>query len=235
MIAVSSKGFSATALKLARHHKIEARTLQEVLPVEVFDWIEAREFQPCFISYRLVGISVEVSSLAQDFRVDFPGGKLAGDHSIFFRKSDGTSAAINDLLDCQWITRHALGIPIGETDHFTAILKMLRPEDATVIRGTTGNADVNQISLDIEATRMRGDAIPINRMYEYSSVEGRTLAQGFDVKIPDGDGSTKLAFHRSGDGERFSIHLTRDAVSRANRRRSPVFWYRIHSPSEPPQ
>jgi hypothetical protein len=231
MIAVSSKGFSAAAIKLARERGIEARTLREVLPVEAFDWLEAREFRPCFVSYRLIDISIEVSSPQAPFQVDFPGGKLTGDHPIFFRKSDGTMATINNLLDHRWITLHALGIPMDEPHRIRTILKTMRPEDAMAIRCTTGSADVTQVSLDIEVFRTQGDPIPISRTYEYASEEGHTLAQGFDVRIPDGTGSTKLAFHRSGDGERFSMRLTKNKVSQAKRLRSPVFWYYV-SPAD---
>ena len=87
------------------------------------------------------------------------------------------------------------------------------------------------IAHKIEIFRTQGDAIPIRHMYEYASEEGRTLAQGFDVRIPDGEGSTKLAFHGSGRGERFSIRLTRESVNQAKRLRSPLSWYQI-SPVE---
>lgn len=228
MIAVSSKGFSAAAVRLARECRIDARTLREVLPVEAFDWLEAREFRPCFVSYRLIDISIEVSSPPQTpFRVDFPSGRLTGDHPIFFRKSDGTPATINNLLDHRWITRCALGIPMDEPHRISAVLKTMRPEDAMAIKGRTGSADITQVSLDIEVFRTQGAAIPIRHMYEYASEDGQTLAQGFDIRIPDGTGSTKLAFHRSGDGEQFSIRLTRDKISQARRLRSPLFWYEV--------
>jgi hypothetical protein len=229
MIAVSRKGFSEAAISLARKRGIETRSLREVLPVEGFDWIEGREFQPCFISYRLVDISIDVSSLPQaSFMVDFPGGKLKGDHPIFFRKSDGTPATINDLLDHHWITRYSFGVPMDSPHRISVILKMMNPEDAMAIKLTPGSTDIAQIRLEIEVLRTRGDRIPIRNMYEYVSEDGLTISQGFDVRIPDGDdGSSKLAFHRSGDGERFSIRLTKDRAHRMRRSRSPLFWYEV--------
>ena len=227
IIAVSRSGFSKNVRSVAQQWGIEARTLKELTPAETFDWLEYRELTPFFVSCRLAGISIEVDSAPPGgLRVDFPDRKFSTDSKIFFRRLDGTSASVNDLLDYHWITRMSFGMPLDEPRTFTALLHMLNPEDETCLRCVGGSVSIRRIELTIEVVRTRGTSIT-GSLYEYSSEDAGVIAQGFDVRIPDGEGSTKLAFHRSGDGQRMSIHVRRDNVSRLTRHRSPLYWYGV--------
>jgi len=123
----------------------------------------------------------------------------------------------------------SFGIPLDKPHRFKANLVITDPEDATALKCIDGSIDVNEITLTLEMIRTQGSA-PIDRLYEYTAEDGGILAQGFDVLVPDTDGSAKLAFHRSGDGKRFSIQVNRDSATQMTQRRpSPIFWTTLSS------
>jgi hypothetical protein len=229
MIAVSSSGFSEAAAAVARVYGIETRTLRSLAQVQTFDWIEGRELASFNLSCQLIDVTILVSSPPeQRIRLDFPGGRFSADDPIFFRKTDRTPASVDDLVDRRWISRMSLGIPLDTPYHLKAFLRISNPEAATALRCSGESVDVSEIILTLEIFRTQS-TVAIDRLYEYAD-EDRTIAQGFDVRVPDGQGS-KLVFHRSGDGKKLSINIDRANVEQRTRRprRSPIFW----TPLEP--
>src|SRR4051812_18358578 len=111
-VAVSSGGFSASARNLARSKQIDLRSLEELEPHVVFDWLTDQTLDHRTRYVDVVGVSVHLSEptteidpmtlasiLEKISTLRIPEEGLTQDSKILVHKTDLTLVSVDDILD----------------------------------------------------------------------------------------------------------------------------------------
>lgn len=215
VIAVSSSGFTKSAIKKAQHNNINLRTLEEITPQEIFDW-----FIPKSIPVRQLRYDVkQLQFIEKEFKPETLanlttffntlGEKQIQNHKFILQKGVQEPGSIKDLFSTiKWDTFFT-DIKYSGKKVFKKI--KVYPENREA--GFQLLIDDEQISIDhivvtvglwIEETE-----IDIHSIKDYK-VDEKTLSQIIkfeDIDFPDGKRSMELLLTPHKEGNRVSLRF----------------------------
>lgn len=225
-VAVSASGFSASARNLARSKQIDLRSLEELDPHIVFDWLTDQTIGHRTRHVDVVGASVNLgestteidwttlASILEKVRtLQIHEKGLEQESKIFAHKTDLTLVSVDDILDLMphfgaRFDAMLSDLPPGEekriilTIDFEGDAKFALPLD-------TGLVDVDSIQLDAIFSYDE-DQTPIRR-YLYQANSG-TMMENAEATIMSEGIRVTIGFHMTPDGS--TLGLTIDSADK---------------------
>jgi hypothetical protein len=222
-VAVSARGFSAGARNLARSKQVDLRSLEELEPHLVYDWLtdetmdhRTRHVDVTDTSIHLGEIPTEIDPAALASILDkikalpIREEGLHQDTKVFARKDDLTLVSVDDILDLMpgfgaRFDAMLSDVPPGEekrivlTIDFEGDAKFALPLD-------TGLLDVDSIELDALFSYDEVQ-VPIRR-YLYQDDSG-TVTENAEATIVSGERRVTIGFHMTPDGSTLGLTVDR--------------------------
>jgi hypothetical protein len=218
-VAVSAGGFSAGARNLARSKGVDLRSLEELGPDLVYDWLTAQTLDHRTRHVDLIGASFHLGDTPAETdpaalaslleKIDALRTSEAGlrqDRKIFARKTDLTLVSVDDILD----------LMPGFGARFDAMLSDVPPgeEKRIVLTIDFGGDAVFALPLDsglLDVESIELDAlfsydetqIPIRR-YLYQDDTG-TITENAQATIVSGESRVTIGFHMTPDGSTLGL------------------------------
>lgn len=220
-VAISASGFSSGARNLARSNQVELRSLEELEPETIFDWLSDQTIGHRTRYVDVVGVSINMadqlteaneaqlaSILDKINQLRIPDQGLRQDSKMLVQKSDYTLVSIEDVLfmmpsfgprfDARFPNlpprekkRTALTVDFGDAPQFAVAL----PD---------GLCDINSIEID---GNFYYDEHPVPiRRYLYRTESG-TITENAEAVIESGESRVTLGFHATPDGKTMGISL----------------------------
>ncbi len=226
-VAVSAGGFSAGARNLARSKQVDLRSLEELEPHIVYDWLtdETMDYRTRHVdvidaSIHLGEIPTEIDPAAlasilgkiTALRIREEG--LHQDTKVFVRKDDLTLVSADDILDLMpgfgaRFDAMLSDVPPGEEKRI--VLTIDFDGDAKfALAIDDGLVDVDSIELDALFSYDEAQ-VPIRR-YLYQDDSG-TVTENAEATIESGERRVTIGFHMTPDGS--TLGLTVDRASEA--------------------
>jgi len=176
-VAVSSKGFSAPAIKKAAASGIQIRTLTNASPDEFIQWLKFQKVHLSVIEWSLKGIALDLYDMLPDAEPlpEFQSllqtqGPLA---PIFIRNYDGKRFNIQNIL-IEWTKMNGSFYPENIPDDGTSVLHNLHQpieRNCLHVETTRGNYDIHVIHISLSFSKSRS-LVPITRLAEYADSSG---------------------------------------------------------------
>jgi hypothetical protein len=226
-VAVSAGGFSAGARNLARSKQVDLRSLEELEPHIVYDWLtdETMDYRTRHVdvidaSIHLGEIPTEIDPAAlasilgkiTALRIREEG--LRQDTKVFVRKDDLTLVSADDILD----------LMPGFGARFDAMLSDVPPgEEKRIVLTIDFDGDA-KFALAIDDGLVDVDSIELDALFSYDEVQvpirrylyqddSGTVTENAEATIVSGERRVTIGFHMTPDGS--TLGLTVDRASQA--------------------
>ncbi|MCO5999829.1 restriction endonuclease [Actinoallomurus rhizosphaericola] len=218
-VAVSASGFSASARNLAKSKQIDLRSLEELEPHVVFDWLTDQTIDHRTRYINAVRISVHLgepttkidpttltSILEKISALRISDEGINQDSKIFAHKTSFTLVSVDDILDLMphfgaRFDTMLSDVPPGEekrillTIDFEGDARFALPVD-------TGLVDVDSIQLDALFSYDENQ-VPIRR-YLYQADSG-TMMENAEATITSNECRVTVGFHMTPDGSTLGV------------------------------
>jgi hypothetical protein len=222
-VAVSAGGFSAGARNLARSKQVDLRSLEELEPHVVYDWLtdETMDYRTRHVdlidaSIHLGEIPAEIDPAALASILDkikalqIREDGLHQGTKVFVRKDDLTLVSVDDILDLMpgfgaRFDAMLSGVPPGEEKRIVLTIDF-EGDAKFALAIDDGLVDVDSIELDALFSYDEVQ-VPIRR-YLYQDDSG-TVTENAEATIVSGERRVTIGFHMTPDGSTLGLTVDR--------------------------
>lgn len=218
-VAVAAGGFSAGARNLARSKQVDLRSLEELEPHVVFDWLtdqtldhRTRHVEAVGVSFHLGEPSAEIdpgtlaSILEKIKALRIPEHGLHQDSKVFARKTDLTLVSVDDILD----------LMPGFGARFDAMLSDVPPGQEKRIVLTIDFGGTAEFALPVDTGLLDVDSIELDALFSYDEVQvpirrylyqddSGTITENAQATIVSGESRVTIGFHMIPDGSTLGL------------------------------
>jgi hypothetical protein len=210
-VAVSSLGFSGSAIKKAAATGIQVRTFADARADDFVQWLKTQNIELDISSWALAELALELYDAPHDAEL-LPAvhesfrqhGPLA---PILIRNSDGMRYHAENIL-IEWRKRNGSFFPTDLSSDGTKIRRNLHQplhRHCLHVETTKGNFDIRIIHIGLALSRTRSQ-IPVARCAEYADASS-ALVQTAEWNLQE---KVRLSLHRDLTSGETKVRLTSD-------------------------
>ena len=218
-VAVSAGGFSAGARNLARSKQVDLRSLEELEPHVVYDWLTDQTLDHRTRHVDVVGASFHLgeqpteidpatlaSILEKVSALRIPEEGLHQDSKVFAHKTDLTLVSVDEILD----------LMPGFGARFDAMLFDVPPGKEKRIVLTIDFGGDAEFALPLDVGLLDVDSIELDAVFSYDEVQvpmrrylyqddSGTITENVQATIVSGKSRVTIGFHMTPDGSTLGL------------------------------
>jgi hypothetical protein len=215
--AVSSAGFSTSAVAKANHYGIETRRISDMTQDEMIGWVRIKEvvntiYFPVLETVNIVmyGVGAETGGMLHPSVIEQAeaGG---GDAPVFIRHADGQGFSACQILD--WAARKGLDLFTRVPDDGTKVRKQAViqfPKGLFHVQTTSGPRDLGKLILGVDVHAEKSSTWLPEKGFSYHGT-GRPATYGIETEAEVLGNELLISFHKQADSDTLIVTITKQA------------------------
>ncbi|MEU8001507.1 hypothetical protein AB0B66_10140 [Catellatospora sp. NPDC049111] len=232
IVAVSSRGFSAAASRVATAAGIRLRVLEEVSRADVYEWMGAETMEVRLRTFQISGASISLDPDCGHVEIH-QNAKAAletptDDTPVLLSKQSGRPVSLHEAWLALGPQPFELQILSGERRNLDLAVAFMNPATRYQLETDIGPVDIVKIIFS-GLFYVIDQKVPIDKVYRYQQGD-TTLSERITFAFDNGTTPMNLTFDRTEDGRLFSVSATSDDGSPAT---TPVALELVFDKQEP--